>query len=94
MELGETEARIKRIIESTKGICHRELKEDVKCCFLFDSWFVSNRTEEYVINVGADMIFTVKTNKMILQVYHREAEKKLSSRFLSCVEEKVYGDQG
>ena len=34
-----------------------------KDCFLFDSWFYSNKLAEAMVDVGAYMIGMVKTNK-------------------------------
>ena len=52
----------KRIIEATKEVCQRDIKETIKYCFIFDSWLSSNNSEEDVMDVGADIIYMVKTN--------------------------------
>ena len=48
--------------EETKGVGHKSIKGGTKDCFLFDSWFASKKAEEYVVEVGSDLIGIVKTN--------------------------------
>ena len=44
---------------------HRDVKGDTKECFMFHSWFSSNRQDEADMDVGEDMIGMVKTNKTL-----------------------------
>ena len=50
------------MVESTKGIFHKYIKGVMKDCFLFDSWFSSNKSEESVMEVGAEFIGMVNNN--------------------------------
>ena len=52
-------------MEATKGIGQRDIKGANKDCFLFDNWFSSKKLKEAVMNVGADIICMVKTNKKL-----------------------------
>ena len=45
-ELGATAARTKRIMEETKEIGQNSKKGGPKDCFLFDSWFTSEKAAE------------------------------------------------
>ena len=60
LDLGEMEACTKRTTAATKGLGQRDLKVDMKDCFIFDSWFYSNRWEEYIVDFGADMVVCLK----------------------------------
>ena len=62
MLLGATSACTNRIMEATKEIGQRYKKGANTDCFLYDSWFSSNKLEEYLMYVGAGMIGMVKTN--------------------------------
>ena len=44
LNLGATESCIKSMMESTKGLCHRNIKGAIKDCFIFDSWVASKRS--------------------------------------------------
>ena len=44
------------------GIGQKSIKGGTKDCFLFDSWFVSKKAVGAVMEVGAKLIGTVKTN--------------------------------
>ena len=46
MQLGDTEAYKKKIMEETKGLGKGGVKGDMKDCFLFDSWFATQRSAE------------------------------------------------
>ena len=61
-ELGETSVCTNRMMEATKGIGQKFIKGGMKNCFLFDSWFASNKAAESVMEVGAEFIGMVKTN--------------------------------
>ena len=60
------EACTKRMTEATKGLCKRDIKGYTKDCFIFFSWFSSNRLDESAMDVGSYMIDMLKTNKQIL----------------------------
>ena len=45
-----------RIMEATKGLVHRNIKDDMKDYFNFDGWFASKRPAKAVMDVGDDMI--------------------------------------
>ena len=61
-DLGATADCTKIMTEETKGVGHKSIKGGTKDCFLFDSWFASKKAEEYVVEVGSDLIGIVKTN--------------------------------
>ena len=61
-ELGATAACTRIIMEATKGIGQNYIKGVMKDCFLFDDWFSSNKAEEAVMGVGAELIDMVKKN--------------------------------
>ena len=61
-ELGANAACNKRMMEATKGIGKKSIKGRTNDCFLFDSWFASNKTAEDVMGVGSELIGMVKTN--------------------------------
>ena len=48
--------------EATKGICQRGVKVTMKDFCLFGSWFSPKNSEESTMDVGAEIIGTVKTN--------------------------------
>ena len=66
MQLGLMASRTKINMEETKGIRQRYIKGAIKDCFIFDSWSSSKKPEESVMDVGADIIDTVKTNTKLL----------------------------
>ena len=45
MELGATSTYMKSVVKVTKGLGQMDIKGDTKDCFIFDSWFASNRSE-------------------------------------------------
>ena len=49
-------------MESTKGIGKKYRKGGTKDYFIFSSWFSSNKSKEAAMEVGSDLIGTVKTN--------------------------------
>ena len=51
------------LVKATKGIIHRYIKGDTNDCFIFDSVFYSKELAEYAMEVGANIIGMVKTNK-------------------------------
>ena len=53
------------MMESTKGLGQRDIEGDTKDCFIFDSWFSSKNFSEDAIDVGADIIGMIKTNKKL-----------------------------
>ena len=61
-ELGATAACTKRMMEETKGIGQKSKKGGTKYCFLFHSWFASNKAAEAAMELGAELIGMVKTN--------------------------------
>ena len=61
-ELGATAACANRMMEATKGIGQNSIKGGTKDCFLFDSWFASKKAAEYAMEMGAELIGTVKKN--------------------------------
>ena len=48
--------------ETTKRIVQRDIKGATNDCYIFDSYFSSNKLAEAAIDVGADMIRMGKTN--------------------------------
>ena len=68
-QLGATAACTKRIVESTKGVGKKSIKEGTKDCFLSDSWFASNKVEETAMGVGSGLIGMVKTNIKVFCKY-------------------------
>ena len=66
MQLGLMASRSKIIMEATKGVGQSYIKGAIKDCFIFDSWSSSKKPEESVMDVGADIIDTVKTNTKLL----------------------------
>ena len=62
LELGATSACTKIFMEETKGLGQRALKGSKRDCFLFDSWFLSNKSAEEASSIGVDLIGMVKTN--------------------------------
>ena len=55
--------RLSAFVTKIRGTCHqRDVKEATNDCFIFDTWFSSKRLTDAEFNVGADMIFMVKTN--------------------------------
>ena len=61
-DIGATAACTKIMIEETKGIVQKSIKGGMNDCFLFDSWFASNKAAESAMEVGAGLIGMVKTN--------------------------------
>ena len=62
LKLGETSSFTKITMEAAKGIVQTDIQGDTNDSSLFDSWFSSNKLEEYVMDVGTDMIGTAKKN--------------------------------
>ena len=62
LDLGATAASTKRLMEYIKGLGQRALKGSTRDCFLFDSWFSSNKLEEAAASIGVGLIVMVKTN--------------------------------
>ena len=62
-ELGATAACTNQMMEETKGIGQKSKKWGPKDCFLFDSWFASKKATEAAMELGAELIGMVKTNK-------------------------------
>ena len=62
MQIESMEACTKMITEATKGIGSRYIKGATKDCFIFDSLLFSKKSEEYAIEVGAEIIDMVKIN--------------------------------
>ena len=50
------------IMEEMSGLVQKKGKGDTKDCFIFDSWFDSNRSSEYEKDIGNNFIDLVKTN--------------------------------
>ena len=48
--------------EATKGIGQKYIKGATKDCFIFGSWVSSKKSEEYAMEVGAELIGMVKKN--------------------------------
>ena len=53
---------MKIMMEATEVLVQRYVK-GIQSIFLFDSWFYSKRSAESLINVMADMMGMVRTNK-------------------------------
>ena len=53
---------MKTMILTMMGLGQRNGKCDTKDCFIFDSWFASNISDESVMDIGAGMIGMVETN--------------------------------
>ena len=71
MHVGERSFCTKVTMTATNKIGQRYMKGAIKDCFVLDSFFSSNNLAEAVMDVVADMIGMVKTNKKsILQGYH------------------------
>ena len=66
MDIRREVACIRSKMEETKGIGKRDVKGNIKDCFIFDSWFASNKPTESAMDVGADMIGMFQTNKKVL----------------------------
>ena len=62
LQIGATSACTKKMTESTKWLGQSDVKGATKDYFMFDIWFSSNKSEKADMNVGSDMIGTVKTN--------------------------------
>ena len=62
----------------------------MKDCFLSDGWFASKKATEAAMEVGAELIGTVKTNT---EGFCKET-KGLAWRFLPRVEEQAYSTRG
>ena len=60
---GATEACTKRMTESAKGVGWRDIIGATKDFFIFYSYFSSKKLSEAKMDVVADLIFMVKTNK-------------------------------
>ena len=60
--IGSTTACNNIMMEATKGIGQKQIKGSLKDFFLFDSWFSSKNSEEYSMEVGANLIGMVKKN--------------------------------
>lgn len=56
----------KRIVEATNGLVQKDLKGTMKDCFISESWFVSKRSDEAAMDVGAEIISMFKTNIKLL----------------------------
>ena len=52
MKLWATEACTERIMYAKNWLCQRVLKGDMEDCFVFDSWFSSNKLAESSMDVG------------------------------------------
>ena len=90
-ELGSTAVCTKRKMEATKGIGQKSIQGGTEDCFFFDSWFTSKKAEEASMDVGVELIGTVKTNtKGLFKDTIEKLTKKLAWRFLPHVEEKSY----
>ena len=61
-ELGATEDFNKRMVEATNGLCQKSIKGGTTDCFLFDNWFATKKAAKGAMEVGAELIGTVKTN--------------------------------
>ena len=59
-------------MEPTKGLGYRDIKGVTKDCFIFDIWFASKRWDEYVMDVGAEIIGMFKINRKLLRKYNIE----------------------
>ena len=49
-------------MKATKGIGQKYIKEEMKDCFIFESWFSSKKLAEAVTEVGSELIGMVKKN--------------------------------
>ena len=56
MQLEATSACKNKMMKYTKGLCQRGVKGATKDCFIFDSWFSSNKLEEAATYFGAENI--------------------------------------
>ena len=61
-KLGVTESCTKIMLEATKGIGQKYIKEATKDCFIFDNRFSSKKLEEATMEVGADLVGMIKAN--------------------------------
>ena len=61
-QLGATEAYTKRIMEAKKGDRSEGYKRGYDGCFIFDSWSSSNKSEEYAMEVCAELFGILKKN--------------------------------
>ena len=62
LELCATDACTKRLMEYTKGLGQRALKDSTIYFFLFNSWFSTKKSAKESALVGVDFIGMVKTN--------------------------------
>ena len=53
------------MMKATKWLDQRDIKRDTRDCFLFESWVVSKRSDEAAMDIVEDMIFMVKTKKVL-----------------------------
>ena len=62
LELGATSTCTKILMEEMKGMGQIYLNGSTRDFFLFDSWFLSKKTEGAASSIGVDFIGMVKTN--------------------------------
>ena len=74
-ELGETAACTKIMMEATQGLVQKYRKRAMKDCFIFDSWFSSNKLEGAAMEVGAELIGMANKNT---KGFYRETIDKLT----------------
>ena len=57
------ESCTENIRDATKGLYHKYSEGDTKDCFIFDSWFSLNISEEVAMDIGAYTVGMVYNNK-------------------------------
>ena len=62
LELGATSACTKILMEDIKGLGQRSLKGSTRGCFLFESWFLLEKSAETAASIGVDLFGMVKNN--------------------------------
>ena len=76
LDLGAVASRTNMIVEDKKELGQRYLKGAMRYCFIFDSCFSSKKLSEVVMDIGAYIIFMVKTNTKIFCKESIEKPKK------------------
>ena len=65
LELGATAACTNKLMEEINVLGQRDLKRSIRDCFLFYSWFSSNKSEDAAFSIIFYLIGIVKTNTKV-----------------------------
>ena len=71
------------MMRATKGFGQREGKYATKDCFLFESWFSSNRSAEDSMDVDVETIGMVKPNKNIFKRIPSKNKQRIGQNFIT-----------